>query len=45
MNILRALFTQYSRSDRERAYLNQAVSIYDLERREREVAFGKFAEC
>lgn len=29
-------------SDRERAYLNAAVSRYDLERREREIDRGLF---
>lgn len=32
-----------NRQDLERAYLNEAVSRYDLERREREVEQGKFA--
>ncbi len=32
-----------SREDRELAYLNDSVSIYDLECREREIAAGKFA--
>lgn len=31
-----------SRRDREMAYLNEAVSIYDLERREREIDQGRF---
>lgn len=31
-------------SDRERAYLNAAVSRYDLERREREVDSGLFRQ-
>lgn len=44
MYIFQAFFAQQSRSDRERAYLNQAVSIFDLERREREVSAGKFAD-
>ena len=43
MRILQALFARPSRRNVERAYLNQAVSPYDLERREREVASGKFA--
>lgn len=32
-----------TRREAELAYLNQAVSLYDLERREREIAQGKFA--
>jgi hypothetical protein len=32
-----------SRREAELAYLNDAVSRYDLERREREIAGGKFA--
>ena len=32
-----------SRAAREMAYLNGAVSIYDLECREREISQGKFA--
>ncbi len=32
-----------TREDRELAYLNGSVSIYDLECREREIAAGKFA--
>lgn len=32
-----------SRREAELAYLNEAVSLYDLERREREIARGKFA--
>ncbi len=32
-----------SRREAEMAYLNAAVSAYDLERREREVAAGRFA--
>lgn len=32
-----------SRQDIERAYLDRSVSIYDLERRQREVDEGKFA--
>jgi hypothetical protein len=31
-----------SRQDREMAYLNQSVSMADLERRQREIARGKF---
>lgn len=29
----------------ERDYLNASVSLYDLERREREIDRGKFAGC
>jgi hypothetical protein len=44
MSFLKRLFPRSpSRQDLERAYLNQAVSLYDLECREREVAHGKFA--
>ena len=32
-----------SRREAELAYLNQSVSLYDLECREREIAQGKFA--
>lgn len=32
-----------SRADRELAYLNGSVSLYDLESRELEIARGKFA--
>lgn len=32
-----------TRREAELAYLNEAVSLYDLERREREIARGKFA--
>ncbi|MGB8817901.1 MAG: DUF3563 family protein [Rhizobiaceae bacterium] len=40
---LSALFAkQPSRREREMAYLGRSVSIYDLERREREIALGKF---
>jgi hypothetical protein len=31
-----------SRQEREMAYLNQSVSMTDLERRQREIARGKF---
>ena len=34
-----------NRAARERAYLNGAVSRYDLESREREVERGKFAQA
>jgi hypothetical protein len=44
MQFILAVFAKQSRSDRERAYLNQSVSLYDLERREREVSAGKFAD-
>jgi hypothetical protein len=33
-----------NRAARERAYLNGAVSRYDLESREREIEQGKFAQ-
>lgn len=32
-----------TRREAELAYLSQAVSLYDLERREREITQGKFA--
>lgn len=32
-----------TRREAELAYLNRAVSIYDLERREREIEQGRFA--
>lgn len=32
-----------TRREAEMAYLNQAVSLYDLECRERDVAAGRFA--
>jgi hypothetical protein len=31
-----------SRHEREMAYLNKSVSIFDLERRQREIDAGKF---
>lgn len=34
---------QLTRREVELAYLNDSVSLYDLERREREIAAGKFA--
>lgn len=34
-----------TRRDFEQAYLNNSVSLYDLERREREIANGLFAGC
>lgn len=33
---------QVTRREREMAYLNEAVSMYDLERREREIDQGRF---
>lgn len=45
MTFLSFLFaTRPTRRDREFAYLNAAVSRYDLERREREIMLGKFAQ-
>lgn len=42
-NLLTRMFPKpASRQQREMAYLNEAVSIYDLESREREVSRGKF---
>ncbi len=42
-NLLSALFAKMpTRQDLEMAYLNHSVSIYDLERRQREVSSGKF---
>ena len=39
-----ALFPAIPSQDaRERAYLNDCVSLFDLERREREISGGKFA--
>ncbi|MGO4907360.1 DUF3563 family protein [Pseudorhodobacter sp. W20_MBD10_FR17] len=44
MTFLKRLFPRRpNRNDLERAYLNQAVSLYDLECREREIDQGKFA--
>ncbi len=44
MTLFQALFPRRtSRREDEMAYLNQAVSRYDLEQREREVEHGKFA--
>lgn len=44
MTLLKRLFPRRpSRQDMERAYLNQAVSLYDLECRERDIDHGKFA--
>lgn len=39
----RILPARKTRRDFEIAYLNEAVSLYDLECREREIARGKFA--
>jgi hypothetical protein len=42
-NLLTRMFAKpASRRDREMAYLNEAVTIYDLERRERDIAGGLF---
>lgn len=41
--IINFLHQRPSRREAELAYLNEAVSRYDLERREREIAGGKFA--
>lgn len=42
---LSALFSKpRSRRDLELDYINRSVSIYDLERREREVAQGRFRD-
>lgn len=42
-NLLARIFARpATRQQREMAYLNESVSIYDLESREREVARGKF---
>ncbi|WP_022702445.1 DUF3563 family protein [Pseudorhodobacter ferrugineus] len=44
MTFLKRLFPRRpNRQDLEHAYLNQAVSLYDLECRERDIARGKFA--
>lgn len=44
MTFLKRLFPrQQSRQDLERAYLDQSVSLYDLECRERDIEQGKFA--
>lgn len=44
MTLFHALFpTRQTRREAELAYLNQAVSRYDLEQREREIEHGKFA--
>jgi len=42
--LIRRLFPRpMSRREAELAYLNASVSLYDLERREAEIAHGKFA--
>ena len=42
-SLMAALFgKQPTRQDREMEYLNRSVTIFDLERRQREVAQGKF---
>ena len=44
MTLFRYLFPHFqSRREAELAYLNQSVSLYDVERREREIERGKFA--
>lgn len=44
MTLLKRLFPRRpTRQELEYAYLNQAVSRYDLERREREIMQGRFA--
>ncbi len=44
MTFLRRIFPrQPSRQEVERGYLDQAVSLYDLERRQRDIEHGKFA--
>lgn len=44
MTLFRTLFPlRQTRREAELAYLNQAVSRYDLEQREREIDHGKFA--
>jgi Protein of unknown function (DUF3563) len=44
MHLFQNLFPRrQTRRDAELAYLNASVSLYDLERREREIATGKFA--
>ncbi len=43
MSLLLTLFPRRkSRADLELAYLNELVSLYDLECREREIALGRF---
>ncbi len=42
-NLLTRMFAKpASRRERETAYLNESVTIYDLERRQREIARGLF---
>jgi hypothetical protein len=44
-NLLTRMFAKpMSRNQRELAYLNEAVTIYDLERRERDIAKGLFSQ-
>lgn len=44
MRVFQYLFPRHlSRREAELVYLNEAVSRYDLEQREREIAAGKFA--
>ena len=44
MTFLRHIFPRpISRQELERAYLNQSVSLYDLECRQRDIDHGKFA--
>ena len=44
MSFLQSLFPRrQTRREAELAYLAQSVSLYDLERREREIMQGKFA--
>ncbi len=44
MTLFRTLFPhRQTRREAELAYLNQAVSRYDIEQREREIERGKFA--
>lgn len=46
MTLFRKLFARVqSRREAELAYLNQSVSLYDVERREREIERGKFANA
>lgn len=42
-HFLARLFRRTDRRALEQAYLNAAVSLYDLERREREIENGLFA--
>ena len=44
MSLFKTIFRRpASRAEREMAYLNDSVSLYDLEQREREIAAGRFA--